>query len=296
MLERESPQSSQEQFVFAPDSAMWKIVRHRSLLLHGPAAAVLQIAHPRVGLGVMEHSRFEHSPLGRLERTLVAVNTIAFGTRAEAEAAARRVARRHSSVAGDAAAHQVPGPARYSVEELDLLMWVVATLVWSAVGGYERAVARLTEEEKESFYRDMRAFGAFFALPREYGPQTYREYECYFQAVLDDELIGSHEVSRRVAWAVARPRTPWWLRLAGGPITFIFSEIIPSPVRERLGFRRTRWSRFAYGAATASLRLFERIAPDVLRFDPYYRRARRRYLAAANVVPRELCDRATSAH
>src|SRR5688500_20311912 len=112
MLEREPPQLSQDQFVFAPQSAMWKIVRHRSLLLHGPAAAVLQIAHPRVGLGVMEHSGFAESPLGRLERTLVAVNTIAFGTRDEADAAARRVAGRHKAVNGDAAAHGVPGPPR----------------------------------------------------------------------------------------------------------------------------------------------------------------------------------------
>jgi uncharacterized protein (DUF2236 family) len=275
-MEREPSLSSPNEFVFAPDSAMWKIVRHRSILLTGPAAAVLQIAHPRVGLGVMEHSRFADSPLGRLQRTLVAVNTIAFGTRDEAEAAARRVARRHRTVTGDAAAHDVPGPARYSVDELDLLMWVVATLVWSAVGGYERIVAPLTDEEKENFYRDMRVFGTFFALPREYGPQTYREYLAYFDGVIQDELIGSHEVSRRVAWAVARPRTPWWLRLAGGPITFIFSEIIPPPVRDRLGFRSTRFSRLALRAATFSLRLFERIAPDVLRFDPHYRRARKR--------------------
>ena len=266
----------QNELVFAPDSAMWKIVRHRSILLHGPAAAVLQIAHPRVGLGVMEHSRFADSPLGRLERTLVAVNTIAFGTHEEAEAAAARVARRHSTVKGDAAAHQVPGPANYSTDELDLLMWVVATLVWSAVGGYERVVGNLSEEEKDSFYRDMRGFGTFFGLPREYGPQTYREYERYFDSVVSDPLIGSHEVSRRVAWAVARPRTPWWLWIAGGPITFIFSEIIPPPVRDRLGFRRTLWSRYAYRASTVALKLFELVAPDFLRFDPHYRRARKR--------------------
>lgn len=262
--------------VFAPESAMWKIVRHRSILLHGPAAAVLQIAHPRVGLGVMEHSRFADAPLGRLERTLEAVNTIAFGTREEAEAAARRVARRHRTVTGDAAARHIPGPPIYSTDELDLLMWVVATLVWSAVGGYERVVGPLTDEEKDDFYRDMRIFGTFFDLPREYGPQTYTEYERYFESVIADPLIGSHEVSRRVGWAVARPRTPWWLRLAGVPITFIFSEIMPGPVRDRLGFRSTRWSRFAYRASTVMLRLFERVSPDVLRFDPHYRRALKR--------------------
>jgi uncharacterized protein (DUF2236 family) len=281
MLEREP---SSKELVFAPDSAMWKIVRHRSILLTGPAAAVLQIAHPRVGLGVMEHSRFAESPLGRLERTLIAVNTIAFGTHDEAAAAARRVGRRHSTVSGDAAAHQVPGPVRYSVDELDLLMWVVATLVWSAVGGYERVVGRLGDEEKESFYREMRVFGTFFGLLREYGPQSYREYETYFDDVIADPLIGSHEVSRRVAWAVARPRTPRWLRVVGAPIRFMFSEIIPGPVRDRLGFRSTAFSRFACRVATVSLRVFAWVAPDFLRFDPYYRRARRR--ARGAVIPK----------
>jgi len=148
--------------------------------------------------------------------------------------------------------------------------------IWSAVGGYERIVERLSDDEKESFYRDMRVFGTFFALPREYGPQTYREHEKYFDDVVADRLIGSHEVSRRVAWAVARPRRPLWFRVLAVPITFMFSEIIPTPVRDRLGFRSTAWSRFGCRAATLSLRLFARIAPDVLRFDPCYRSARKR--------------------
>src|SRR5205814_4104685 len=97
-----------------------------------------QVAHPRIGLGVMQHSNFAQDPTARLYRTLDAVYAIAFGTREQADAAAQRVARRHSTVRGDAAAHGVPGPAAYSADEIDLLMWVVATLVWSAVGGYER--------------------------------------------------------------------------------------------------------------------------------------------------------------
>ena len=147
------------------------------------------------------------------------------------------------------------------MDELDLLMWVVATLVWSAVGGYERIVGPLSDDEKESFYRDMRACsGRFSRCLARVRPQTYAEHLEYFEGVIADSLIGSPEVSRRVAWAVARPRTPWWLRVVGVPITFIFSEIIPPPVRDRLGFRSTRSSRFAYRAATLSLRLFARVA------------------------------------
>ena len=249
---------------------MWKVVRHRSILLHGPAAAVLQIAHPRVGLGVMEHSRFEESPLDRLERTLSAVYDIAFGTIEEAQAAADRVRRRHRTVNGDAARHAVPGEPSYSAGEIELLMWVVATLVWSGIGGYERTVGPLDVGEKERYYHDMRVLGTYFDLPVTYGPQTYQEYEAYFDRIISDPLIGAHAVSRRVAWAVARPRTPWWFRLSAPSITFIFSQIIPPPVRDRLGFEPTLVSRIALAHATTALRLFNRFAPRRLRLVPQY--------------------------
>ena len=35
----------------------------------------------------------------------------------------------------------------------------------SAVGGYERAVGPLSDDEKETFYRDMRVLGTYFGLP-----------------------------------------------------------------------------------------------------------------------------------
>src|SRR5205823_1893216 len=120
-------------------------------------------------------------------------------------------------------------------------------------------------------YRDMRLLGTFFDLPVAYGPQTYRDYLAYFDRTVANPVLGSHEVSRRVAWAVARPRTPWWFSLAGYPITFIFSEILPGPVRQRLGFRRTVFSRCAMVAATIGLRLFARFAPRRLRLVPQYR-------------------------
>jgi uncharacterized protein (DUF2236 family) len=252
---------------------MWKVVRHRSILLHGPAAAVLQIAHPRIGLGVMQHSAFETDPLSRLDRTLAAVYAISFGTHEDANRAAQVVAARHAGVKGDASAAGVPGPASYSADEIDLLMWVVATLVWSAVSSYERTVGELTRDEKERFYRDMRTLGTYFNLPTDYGPQNWDDFQRYFDQQIADPLIGSHEVSRRVAWAVARPQTPLWFRAAALPITFLFSEIIPPPVRDRLGFRSTRLSRAGLAVATVMLRATTRFTPNWIRYVPEYRRA-----------------------
>src|SRR3954471_17903555 len=92
-----SPQSSSfssphGRFAFHPNSMLWRICRERVILLHGPAAAVLQVCEPRVARGVREHGDFRRAPLARLRRTLDAVYAIAFGTEAEVQRVALRLA------------------------------------------------------------------------------------------------------------------------------------------------------------------------------------------------------------
>src|SRR5690242_19265154 len=99
---------------FSRQSMLWRVCRERATLLHGPAAAVMQVAHPRIGLGVMDHSNFREAPTARLHRTLDAVYAMAFGTAEEAAKAAAGVARIHARVRGDAASRNVPGLAMYS--------------------------------------------------------------------------------------------------------------------------------------------------------------------------------------
>jgi uncharacterized protein (DUF2236 family) len=80
---------------FGPDSMMWRINREQVVLLAGPAAAVLQVAHPQVAMGVAAHSKFRTDSIGRLNRTLEAVYFVAFGTSEEVERVRDGVARAH---------------------------------------------------------------------------------------------------------------------------------------------------------------------------------------------------------
>ena len=57
-------------FLFAPESEIWRINRERCGLIYGPAAAVLQVSHPRVAQGVHDHSKFRTDTIGRLHRTI----------------------------------------------------------------------------------------------------------------------------------------------------------------------------------------------------------------------------------
>jgi hypothetical protein len=98
---------------------------------------------------------------------------------------------------------------------------------------------------------------------------------AYYGAMLRDARMGASETSRSVAWHVARPRRPWWLWLASGPLRFVFSEIIPEPVRGRLGFRSTAWSRLSLAVATRGMRIVVPWLPGWTRYAPEYRRAMR---------------------
>jgi len=127
---------------FRPDGAAWRIGRELALLLGGGRALLLQVAHPLVAAGVAEHSDFRENPWKRLEGTMNAVWAVVFGTRAQADRAARRVRAMHSRVQGHTAAG-----TPYSALDPELLLWVHATLVDTALLVYGQWVRPLGAEE-----------------------------------------------------------------------------------------------------------------------------------------------------
>lgn len=258
-----------EDFLFPPDSQIWRLSREYALLLGGPAAAILQVAHPEVAAGVAAHSEFRADALGRLRRTLDAIYTITFATRAEAEAMSRRIAAIHARVRGTQ-------PVAYDAFSPAAQMWVLATLIGVGTWVFERVVGPLGEQERAAHYRDMRVFGRCFGLDPAYGPQTEREFRDYYAAMLAGPELASIPLCREVAGAVARPLRPGWLRVATAPFGGLITETLPSPVRERLGFRSTKISRASLAAATALARAALPLLPKQVRFTPHYLAAQKR--------------------
>lgn len=221
---------------------IWRVSREHVLLAGGPAAAILQIAHPEVALGVAHHSDFKRDTLGRLARTLEAVYTITFAPRPEVEAMAARVRASHAKVRGKG----------YSAFSPDAQMWVLATLIQLAVESFERFVAPLTPENRESFHRDMRVFGTWFGLDVSHGPQNWADFSAYYRTMLENPVLGSLPLSRDMASHIAFPRRPA-LRLLHPLSGFLAREFLPSPVRERLGFERTVSTRMLAAVADAAV-------------------------------------------
>jgi uncharacterized protein (DUF2236 family) len=254
-------------FLFAPESEMWRINRERCGLIYGPAAAILQLAHPRIAQGVYNHSHFRTDTIGRLRRTLRNTNQIAFGRLSEAAAVSARLAALHRRVRGTVAAG-ISGPRVYSAFEPDLLMWVLATLITAAVNGYEFVYGELPVARKEAFYRDMCRFGKYFGVAE--APKGWRAFEAYYKTMLESDLLGSHWMCRELARAVVYPQDSIGTRLLGHVIDFISLETLPPKVRDRLGLKSTITSRLRMRLARSVLPKIFPYFPRRLRFCPEY--------------------------
>lgn len=255
------------EFVFPPESQIWRISRENVLLLGGPAAAILQVAHPEIAAGVAGHSNFREDALGRLRRTLDAVYIVTFGTRTEAAALRDHVAAIHSRVRGD-------HPVKYDAFSPDAQMWVLATLIATGTWIFEQVVAPLSDGERESHYREMRLFGTYFGLSEAHGPQTAREFQTYYNDMLNGPVLASHPICREVASAVAWPSRPLWLAATSSIASVALPETIPGPVREKLGFSSTEISRYAFLACRSLLRQIIPHLPARIRYTPRYLAAR----------------------
>ena len=251
---------------------MWRINRERCGLIYGPAAAILQVALPRIAQGVHDHSDFRKDTRGRLRRTLESTNRIAFGRVSEAEEIRARLAAVHGRVRG-AVSPGMRGSHAYSAFEPDLLFWVLATLINAAVSGFEFVYGELPVARKEAFYRDMCRFGTFFGVDESLSPNGWGEFEAYYDSVVNGDLLGSHRMCRELARAVIYPQDSISTRLLGWSADFLPIETLPPKVRDRLGLQSTISSRSRMRITRLLLPKLFPLFPRRVRFYPEYLRA-----------------------
>jgi uncharacterized protein (DUF2236 family) len=97
--------------LFSPTSPFWRVNREWLMVLSGPRALLLELAHPLVAAGVAQHSDYEGDPLGRLYRTIRMMTDINFGDGRLAKRSAHQVHHCHASVTGQLTVPISPGQA-----------------------------------------------------------------------------------------------------------------------------------------------------------------------------------------
>ena len=268
--------------LFGPGSEVWRVGRERVLLAAGPAALLLQLAHPLVAAGVAEHSGFRADPLHRLRATLDATLRVTFGDREQATAAAARVGARHRHVTGRTrtAVGRFPAGTSYRAEDPELALWVHATLVWSALELYDGFVAPLPRERRARYQAEMSAFGRAFGVPAELLPGSYPEFENYVRSMDEDAVLEvgpqartlGREVLSAGASGLSRPLGSW----AGALSEVLAAGLLPPRLRSGYSLSWGRWEQQAFSAARLATRTAVPALPAQARYWPHYLAAERR--------------------
>ncbi len=241
-------------------SVAWKVLAEPVAFLGGRRALLLQVAHPKVGAGVEQHSRYATDPWARLFRTVDVLAKLLFASPAVSEQQARILEAVHRRVAGT-----TDDGEPYDALDPDLLVWVWATLVETGLLLYERVFPALTAAERDQYYEEWKLVAYGCGVPRGGCPASWSDFESYVERVVAEELRVTR-AARSVAHATVELPLPWpFNRLSAGPLELVTIGTFPPRLRDGFDFawddareRRLRW----FFAAT---RTVMRVLPPFLR-------------------------------
>ena len=244
---------------FSDDDAIRRIARESVLMLGGPRALLMQAAHPLVAAGIVDHSRFRADPWRRLARTMAALYTIVFGTRAEGDRMGAISRAAHRRVRG------ARNGCRYSGSDPDLMLWVHATLVDTGLTMYETYVGALEATVAEEFYEQMKVVATVFGVPADLHPPTLAEFREYERDLIASGVVQVGPDAREVAEAVLSPPVPLPLRPALRALAMQGAFLLPPALREQYELHYTRADRLALDASARSARQLLPLVPAPLR-------------------------------
>ena len=261
---------------FGPDSISWRLSSEVVMVLGARRALLLQLAHPLVAQGVADHSNFETDRLGRLFRTLEASLSVVFGTREEAAGVIARINAVHATVRGrlqEDAGVWIAG-TEYRADDPDLLLWVHATLVDTAVSFYERFVRKLDEMELETYYEETRWPTAELGIPDELVPDTYSEFTRYFKEMLSNGKVFVSPTARHLARQIMYPGVGFIPDRLFDPLNIITIGTLPEEIRAGYGFRWNRARAAGLSLVTAAVSRSLPLLPPRIRYLPHSRKQR----------------------
>lgn len=243
---------------FAPKSPIRRVGNTPlTPFLGGGPAVLLQVAHPLVAAGVVQHSDFRRDLWRRLIRTLGALYLITYGSKEEADRAGQAVQAVHEHVRGETGEQlgRFPRGTRYSASDPELQLWVHATLVESSLAAYERFVRRLARDEQERYYSEMSVVARLFGVPGDVLPRSLGAFREYFSAQIAGNTITVTPPARAVAEVIVEARLPAPMRVLVPAHRLATAGLLPERLRREYGLRWSPLHELALPLAARSMRL-----------------------------------------
>ncbi len=183
----------------------------------------------------------------------------------------------------------------YRAEDPELLLWVHATLVDTAMRVFEEVVRPFRAGEAEGYWEESKRFGEMFGIRGVVMLKRLGDFREYFDGMVSGDVLAVGEVARGQCRDIARfkPSDSFasiygeaWGRRWGAAIdrpalqrTFTWAThrlaagMLPARLREAYGYRWGRSERASYEMLVGVARVATKTLPPGLRFWPGYRDA-----------------------
>lgn len=261
-----------------PDALAWRYIGDWRALLGAGRSLLLQVAHPVVGAGVLEYSRFKTDPWGRLWATLESMMAQVYGGE-EALAEGRRLRELHRTIRGVDADGR-----RYHALSPEAYAWVHLSIFDTALVVQRRFGVPLTAIEEVQLYDEWLRLGRVLGLRPRDMPATLPELNAYVEGMVRDRLEENESVRdlltsltgrgippphRLVPVAAWAPLRHWLGRIQ----TRATIGTLPPALRQRLGLSWTAADQRSLDRVGAAVRTVVPRLPVAVRYHPTAARA-----------------------
>jgi uncharacterized protein (DUF2236 family) len=208
-----------------PESVAWSLHGSPAMLTAGLRALLLQLWHPSIASAVAAHSEVARDPWRRYQATVAFMASVTYGDEEEAAAAVSRVRDVHGKVRGV----DVIG-APYSATDPALLAYVHATLVDSALCAADVYGPHLEPAERDRYVAEMARVAELLGLD-----DPPRDAAAASAVIMQTGAVCGSRPGRDLAWLLALPPLPFWMRPAYGVLYASAVDLLPRECAVDLG-------------------------------------------------------------
>jgi uncharacterized protein (DUF2236 family) len=208
-----------------PESVAWELHASPAMLTAGLRALLLQLWHPSIASAVGAHSEVARDPWRRYQSTVAFMSSVTYGDADDADAAIRRVQGVHETVRGV----DVRG-APYAASDPLLVAYVHASLVDSALHAADVYGPRLTPADRDRYVDEMARVAVRLGLD-----EPPRDASAAHAVIATNAAVGESRPGRDLAWLLALPPLPLWMRAPYGVLFASAVDLLPRACAVDLG-------------------------------------------------------------
>ena len=147
-----------------------------------------------------------------------------------------------------------------------------ATLIDSALVGYEQFVAPMTRTQKTAYYDDSKRLARLFGIDEKLIPNNLNDFEKYMHQMMAGDEIMIDSTARSVSQDILYAR-PWIFKLAGPLFRLVTAGLLPARLREGYGLNWSARRAKLLAGFSKMVRFLLPWVPGVIRIVPNARAA-----------------------